>query len=51
MAQKIVSLTVPAVSVFTDLTCSVLPFPILWSLKLSLRKKIAVGVLMALGTM
>jgi hypothetical protein len=41
----------PAVSVFTDLVCSLLPFPILWSLQLSPRKKIAVGVLMALGTM
>ena len=41
----------PAISVFTDLVCSLLPFPILWSLQLSPRKKIAVGVLMALGTM
>jgi hypothetical protein len=41
----------PAVSVITDLVCSLLPFPILWSLQLSPRKKIAVGVLMALGTM
>jgi hypothetical protein len=41
----------PAISVFTDLVCSLLPFPILWSLQLFPRKKIAVGVLMALGTM
>jgi hypothetical protein len=41
----------PAISVFTDLVCSLLPFPILWSLQLSPRKKIAVGVLMALGAM
>jgi hypothetical protein len=52
MAQKIMSLTVLlAVSVFTDLICSVLPFPILWSVQLSRRKKTAVGVLMALGAM
>jgi hypothetical protein len=51
MAQKTMSLTVLAVSVFTDLICSVLPFPILWSLQLSRRKKTAVGVLMALGAM
>ena len=41
----------PAISVLTDLVCSLLPFPILWSLQLSPRKKIAVGVLMALGAM
>ena len=40
-----------AISVLTDLICSLLPFPILWSLQLSPRKKIAVGVLMALGAM
>ena len=40
-----------AISVFTDLVCSLLPFSILWSLHLSPRKKIAVGLLMALGTM
>lgn len=41
----------PAISVLTDLVCSLLPFPILWSLQLSPRKKIAVGALMALGAM
>jgi len=38
-----------AISVFTDLVCSLLPFPILWSVQLSPRKKIAVGVLMVWG--
>jgi hypothetical protein len=41
----------PAISVFTDLLCALLPFPILWDLQLSPRKKVAVGSLMALGGM
>lgn len=49
--KMFMALTFPAVSVFTDLVCSLLPFSILWSLQLSPRKKIAVGVLMCLGTM
>ena len=38
-----------AVSVLTDLTCSLMPFPILWSLQITPRKKIAVGLLMVMG--
>jgi hypothetical protein len=41
----------PAVSVLTDLTCSLMPFPILWSLQIAPRKKIGVGLLMVMGAM
>lgn len=40
---------IPAVSVLTDLTCSLMPFPILWSLQITPRKKIGVGLLMVMG--
>jgi hypothetical protein len=42
---------IPGISVFTDLLCALLPFPILWDLQLCPRKKVAVGSLMALGGM
>lgn len=52
MSISLALLTTPiAVSVVTDLACSLLPFFILRNLQMPLRKKLAVGVLMVLGTM